>query len=399
MKLVYKTKWLGNRMQWVGLLVLAMLSCSKSDMRTPIDEAGPKPGTAKVEQVENLPGAAKISFSLPHSANILYVEADYMIRAGVHQQAVSSSYGNFLIVEGFSEAKEYPVSLTVVGRGGERSDPVDVIVHPSTPPVRESFESLAYVEDFGGISVNFLNETKAALSVSVLTKDAYGDWVDYDRYYTSRPDVAYPVRGLAAEPTTFGVYVTDRWGNNSDTLVQKLTPLFEQQLDKSKFQVLSLPDDVKNSWPTSGIWDNVDLVNGKGFSNQDAPFPKGFNFDIGVKSKISRLRLWGVHDNREFSGGNVKQFELWGSNDPGEGDDGWELLGAFEVVKPSGPGAQLTAEDRAAAANGMDFSIPVSAPAVRYVRFRIISTFASPPNSSLGASWVTELTLWGQYID
>src|SRR5690606_14988482 len=114
----------------------------------------------------------------------------------------------------------------------------------------------------------------------------------------------------------FGVYVTDRWGNNSDTLVQKLTPLFEQQLDKSKFQVLSLPDDVKNSWPTSGIWDNVDLVNGKGFSNQDAPFPKGFNFDIGVKSKISRLRLWGVHDNREFSGGNVKQFELWGSNDP-----------------------------------------------------------------------------------
>src|SRR5690606_34653968 len=104
-------------------------------------------------------------------------------------------------------------------------------------------------------------------------------------------------------------------------------------------------------------------------------------------------------DNREFSGGNVKQFELWGSNDPGEGDDGWELLGAFEVVKPSGPGAQLTAEDRAAAANGMDFSIPVSAPAVRYVRFRIISTFASPPNSSLGASWVTELTLWGQYID
>jgi len=400
MKIMKNISAYGFRIGYAYLLVMSIMACKESDLRKSIDEAGPKPDKVQVAEVENLHGGAKISFSLPDNSNLLYVQADYEIRPGVRQQSVSSSYGDFVILQGFSDVVDYTVSLTVVGRGGEKSDPVDVVVHPLTPPVKDVYSSLSYVEDFGGITVNFGNQTQADLSVSVLTKDSVGYWVDYDRYYTSRPEGMFPVRGLPARPTTFGVYVTDRWGNSSDTLVQKLTPLYEEEFSKSKFKGLNLPGDAKNSWAIEGIWDNITAVGQGGFSNQDAPFPKGFNFDIGAKSKLSRLRLWGVHDGREFSGGNVKVFELWGSNSPSaDGSlDGWELMGQFEVIKPSGLVGQLTSEDIEAAANGMDFSIPVSAPEVRYLRFRIISTFASPPNSTLGASWVLELSLWGQEI-
>ncbi len=389
--------------QWVVLVMycFGMDACKESDLRKPLEGAGEKPGVVTDVQVVNQPGGAKITYGLPNSADILYVTADYEIRPGVKEQAVSSLYDNSLLVQGFSDTLNHDVVLTVVNRGGNESDPVKVNIRPQIAPILQVYKELTYIEDFGGITVNFINTNKADLSISVLRKDSIGDWTDYDRYYTSRPAGVFPVRGLPAELTTFGVYVTDRWGNNSDTIVKNLTPLFEEQFDKSKFTVLNLPGDVKNSWNTAGIWDNVNVVaNNMGFSNQDAPFPKGFSFDMGVKGKLSRFRMWGVHDGREFSGGNIKTFEIWGSNSPApDGSyDGWERLGAYEVVKPSAPGTTITAEDKEAAANGMDFAVSLDAPEVRYIRFKAVSTFASPPNSALGACWVLELTLWGQTI-
>lgn len=388
--------------QWILLVMycLGMDACKESDLRKPLEGAGEKPAVVTDVQVINQPGGAKITYSLPNSTDILYVTADYEIRPGVKEQAVSSLYDNSLLVQGFSDTLNHDVVLTVVNRGGNQSDPVKVGIRPQIAPVLQVYKNLTYIEDFGGITVNFVNNDKADLSISVLVKDSLGDWTDYDRYYTSRPAGVFPVRGLPSLPTTFGVYVTDRWGNNSDTVVKNLTPLFEEQFVKTNFKVLSLPGDAVSAWGIAGLWDNINVVNNGGFSNQNNPFPKWFSFDMGLKGKLSRFRVWGVHDGREFSGGNVKKFELWGSNSPApDGSyDGWEQLGAYEVIKPSAPGTTITAEDKEAAANGMEFSVPINAPEVRYLRFKVISTFASPANSALGACWVLELTFWGQTI-
>lgn len=171
-------------------------------------------------------------------------------------------------------------------------------------------------------------------------------------------------------------------------------------LDKGKIAVFPLTGDAASSWDLQGLWnDNHDLrSNSGGFSNAGAAFPKWFSFDLGGVNKLDRFSIWGVHDGREYNAGNVRQFQLWGSNEPAAdgGFGGWTLLGEYEVVKPSGlPDGELSDEDRAAAAAGVEFSLPSGSPTVRYLRFVIVSTFDTPAGSPSGSSWLLEMSFWG----
>src|SRR3546814_17621944 len=60
----------------------------------------------------------------------------------------------------------------------------------------------------------------------------------------------------------FAVYVQDRWGNRSDTLVKDIRPIFEKQLDRTKFNVYPLPTDEEPAWGWTmpHIWDGI-IVN------------------------------------------------------------------------------------------------------------------------------------------
>src|SRR5690606_18154889 len=289
--------------------------------------------------------------------------------------------------------------LYAVDRSGNRSEKKTVTIRPLTPPVQMAFQTLDYVPGFGGIYLSFENLAKANLVANVLVKDEYGDWVEYDKYYTALPSGAYSVRNLGAVPTTFGVSIYDRWSNRSDTLIKELTPIYEMQLDKSKFAALPLPGDGANAWTLSGLWNDV-TASGHGISST-GPFPTRFNFSLGTRSKLSRFKFWGVYDGREYSNGNIREMEIWGSND-GELDpqgsfDGWEFLGLYTVVKPSGlPEGELSADDRATAAAGIEFDLPQDAPPVKYIRLNILSTFASPRNVANGTAWMREITFWGE---
>lgn len=382
----------------LGLLA-GFSSCKEENRRHPLENDGIPPAPISEVQVENLPGAARIAYSLPADEDLLYVQADYEIRPGVKQETKASFFDNALVVRGFGDTNPHEVQLYAVDRGGNKSDVVTATVHPLLPPVQAVYDSLDYYEDFGGISVSFVNGAQADIVVNVIVRDPSGEWVDYDRDYTSQASGLFTVRGLESRPTEFGVYVRDRWSNMSDTLIKTLTPLFEQELDKALFKPLVLPTDAASTWPLADLWNN-NTVQLSGFhSNGNEGFPESFTMDLGVKAKLSRFRTWQVHDGREYSSGNIKQFELWGSNAPASDGswDSWTLLGEFEIVKPSGMAVgQLSNEDIATAAAGDESLVPIAAPAVRYLRFKVISTFASPPNSSTGSAWLIELGFWGQ---
>src|SRR3546814_8490330 len=68
----------------------------------------------------------------------------------------------------------------------------------------------------------------------------------------------FSARGFESKPTVFGVFVEDRWGNVSDTLVSELTPLFEEEIPKP-FQKYVLPTDntalYSSSVPMENLWD------------------------------------------------------------------------------------------------------------------------------------------------
>lgn len=392
-------------MRYASLLLLALCcftSCKDDNLRTYIDHGTTAPAAVTDVKVESLPGAASITYTLPkNSLDLLYVQANYEIRPGVKQQALTSFYGDSILVQGFGDTAEHEVKLVSVDRSGNKSDPVIVKVKPLLPPVRQVYDSLSYSADFGGIRVITKNPSEAKLMIGVLIKDSLGEWVDYDRAYSGLADISFASRGLPAKPTVFGVYVRDRWKNYSDTLIQNFVPLFEKQLDPNNFQELSLKgDDKTNTWSVPGLWGgNPGGHNGVRSSNGT---PSHYQFSItktGKTAKISRFKIWGIFDGREYSSANVKDFEIWGSNNPAQDGsfDGWTLMGTFEVEKASGlPTGQLSNEDIATAAAGFEFDMPFSAPAVRFIRINVLSTFATPPNSDKGDIWLTQVAFWGQ---
>jgi hypothetical protein len=92
-----------------------------------------------------------------------------------------------------------------------------------------------------------------------------------------------------------------------------------------------------------------------------------------------------------FTGGNVKSFEIYGSNNP-DADGGWanwQLLGAFQSYVPNGT---PTAEDyQFVSVDGQDFDMPEVMPACRYIRFKTTGTYGGGPQVT-----ISEITFWGQ---
>src|SRR5690606_35307007 len=100
-----------------------------------------------------------------------------------------------------------------------------------------------------------------------------GEWSPVETYYTSQREGLFFARGFESTEQSFGVYMRDRWENYSDTLVRNLTPLFEEELDKSRFAEVRLPTDTwqkrySNSPGVSAIWNGNRATSGQSHNFQ-----------------------------------------------------------------------------------------------------------------------------------
>src|SRR5690606_20708908 len=118
----------------------------------------------------------------------------------------------------------------------------------------------------------------------------------------------------------------------------------------------------------------------------------------GVTAKLSRINLFQRGTLNElnllYAGGSPRTFEIWGSNNPAaDGSyDNWTLLRAGEIIKPSGlPLGTTNDEDKEVAKKGHEYSIPIEAEAVRYIRFKVTSTFGVTDYF-----WLSEIDVFGQ---
>ncbi|MBB4037628.1 hypothetical protein GGR21_003548 [Dysgonomonas hofstadii] len=358
--------------------LLVLISCSE-DVHGPLSGDKSVPPPVFNVSVENLSGAAKITYSLPVNDNLLYIKAVYTI-AGVTKDTKVSSKVNSLYIEGFDKAEEYEVALYSVSKGEVESAPVLVKVYPLTPPIASVYDSLNVFETFGGIVVQFENKEKANISIEVLVEDISG-WKNLDTYYTKLEKGMFAIRGLNNEPIDFAICVRDRWLHTSDTLKINMTPLFEEELNIRLFKDARFPGealDHSSAWSLAKIWDN-DMSTGLQVK-LNTPYPFWFTFDLGVTAKLSRFKLWQRQGQYIYSHFNPHEWELWGSNNPDQGWNNWTRLGHFVMVKPSGlPVANnnFTEEDRLAAEAGNEFEIEIDAPAVRYIRWRHIDSWAT----------------------
>ncbi len=122
------------------LIAAAIFSRSKvADYKDVVSADKTKPGSVTNVQVKNEAGSAIITYDLPASENVLYVQASYMINGSASRQTKSSFYSDTIHVGGFEKSQDYKVTPHTVSRANVMSDPVEVTVHPGTPAYLEAF--------------------------------------------------------------------------------------------------------------------------------------------------------------------------------------------------------------------------------------------------------------------
>src|SRR3546814_435289 len=202
-------------------LALGAPACQETEVAPTVND-GVAPGPVTVSGVTNLSGAAEIYFQLPSDDDVLYVKGQCSTADGQVRESKVSYYNRSLTVSGFGDTREYDVQLYAVDKGGNESAPVSVTVHPEKAPFLLVYDSLKVISDFGGINISYRNEEEDNVAIIVLTDDSLGNFVPVNTHYTNLRRGDFSTRGLPSEETEFGVYIRDRWGNLSDTLLVTL---------------------------------------------------------------------------------------------------------------------------------------------------------------------------------
>lgn len=375
--------------------MVSLVSCEK-ETHKPLYEGG-KPGAVSGYTVENLAGAAKITCKVSDEKT-LYVKAVYTIKNGIKRVAKASKFDNTLILDGFPEAKEYTVSVYAVSVDEKESEPIQVIVNPSTPPYKEVRNNLEFTATYGGGLITGTNDTKANLMIGVITKGASEEWEDVTEYFSSATEIYFTFRGFEPKPREFGIYVRDQWQNYSDTLFQTITPWEEVKVDMSNFQQTVLPGDApaRAANQLRKMFDGVTGSWVNGYYSEAVGVPQHITIDLQKTFQLSRFKMW-QNSNLYYQSANAKHMKIWGSMNPnpnGEFDDTWYLLGEFDNWKPSGlPPGEMSDEDLARAEEGNEFTFELNTQPARYLRIETLETYQ--PRSQV---YFVELAFWGREI-
>ncbi|MDR0414858.1 MAG: DUF5126 domain-containing protein [Prevotellaceae bacterium] len=379
-------KTTANTLFFASLLLL--WSCADVETRKPFGENdGKAPGVVAFAGYTQTPGGAIVKFIAPPDEDLMYIRAKFVLDNGNPQESRASLYSDELSVEGFGNTEVKTLTFSAVDRYGNESEATTYDVVPGTPPCQVAYDSMSMTSTFGGAYVQTRNSNRKLLYIDVYTTDSVGEWYNAHTEYTAMSNIRFAVRGFANSLRRFRVVVRDMFDNSSQTYEAELTPLFEQQLDLTKFKAVILPTDLRmdafgkiedmfngvNTWGERNFAHSADFLS----------FPQHFTFDMGVVANISRYVYWGRMNDYGatyiFDHGNMKTWEVWGSlnPDPNGGWNNWTKLMDCESIKPSGlPKGENTDEDMEYARKGEEFINPLDNVPVRYIRIKLLTTFS-----------------------
>jgi hypothetical protein len=376
------------------VFVCFFLSCKESELgQTATDSVSPAP--IKAPAVENVPGGAVITYTIPEDEDLLYVKAIYTLDNGTVMEQKASAYTNTLKIEGFGKARAVDVQLVAGDRSKNESQAVIVKANPLDAPIYEIYKSMQVSRDFGGVRLAWNNPTTADVVISVVTPNEDAEYKVAGNIYTNAKIGKGVVRGFPSVEREFGVALRDRWGNTTDTLKGRYTPLFEEEI-KGRFARFNPPGipykQYQAAYAIEMLWDGNIATS---YLVQSGGYPYSFTFDMGYLTKLSRIKqVQRQGETLAFTSQNVNKFELWGSATPNVTDDyaGWTKLGDFTTTKPSGSVQGVnTPEDLAFAIAGEDIDMDPNLPPVRYIRYVVKATWSGDANFSIG-----ELKLFGE---
>jgi len=162
------------------------------------------------------------------------------------------------------------------------------------------------------------------------------------------------------------------------------------KLDKSKFREYILPTDaaaqVGIGWFVRNMWDGR-TNSDPGYHSFSIPKPAHVTVDLGTSDySLYSFRLWQRTDwGSSYAHGNPKTFTLWGSNTPAADGTyaGWTKLGDFTSNTHNLSEGEL-------------FIIPSGAPASRYLRIQVSSTWGF--GTANDPIVIMEIELMGNFV-
>lgn len=381
---------------YVIVCFMIISSCEEKEQGPSIKYSNQPSPVANIE-INNVPGGAEITYTLPEEEDVAYVRAEYTLISGQKRRVVSSKYKNHIEISGFSRSEEKVIRLYTVDNSENSSNPVEVVIKPKDALIHSIIDSIRFYGTFGGIVFEVSNEKENELVLHTEYIDSLGMWSEIGKFYITQKFVRETVRGFEAEPVEVRVFLTDVWKNASDTIVKTITPLFEEELDKSLWTNAKLPGDFYTphyaSRPFKNIYDGS--IDSRAFLSdlKTGTIPAYFTLDLGGLYKLGRMKMWPYQaDGWFYERFDPRYFEIYASETPSEDWSDWTLLGSFESLKPSGaPTGTVTDEDINAARNGYNFVFEPTEKTFRYFRFRTLETW-----SMRGGYMISELSLWGQ---
>lgn len=387
------------------LVTLISLSCFLScqeESHKPLFEGG-VPDKITQYKIENLSGAAAISFKIDDPRTV-YVKAVYTLKEGLTRSAKASKYDNVLMIDGFSEVKDYTVAIYAVSADEQQSEPTYVTVHPSTPPFQKVVHELLVNPDWGGGKILGDNMTSSQLMIGVLKKNnTTNTWEEVELFFTEGKSFSFNFRGLKPVETQFGIFVRDKWQNYSDTMTFVFEPWEEIKLPLThqNFNQIVLPGDAAGqaAYGLRRLFDGLKFSWADGYySTATEPFPKVITIDLLAKYQLSRWKYF-QNGNLYYQSANAKHMRIWGNNTLDTDYSKWKLLGEWDDWRPSKRppttgNSGLTDEDLAKAQAGNDFDFPLGIEGVRYIRIETLSTWE--PRTQV---YFPEIEFWGRRVD
>ncbi|MDR2146250.1 MAG: DUF4959 domain-containing protein [Tannerella sp.] len=429
--------------KFTGLLFLisfVLLSCSEEPVGQTATNKTPPPPLTNVKVTPTY-GGAYVTYSLPDEKDISYVKCEFTYN-GKTRTVRSSIYKNYLEIDGLGEPEEIELKMYVVNHSEITS-----VVHiekfvPLEAPMSFILHSFRIEPAYGGVTITWENPTMIMAGISFLAADDNGTLELKDIVFSSLPFGTKKMRGFNTNKRLFAMCISDKYENVSDTFKIEVTPLYEMELDKSKFKRVPLTADqlavsappVKNlhditnsnhdNRPIEKIWDGIGNAAGEeshytiwhtwasGWS-----IPLYFTIDLGIESQLTRIVVYNRSgDNGDYlypyAQHNLRRFEVWGTNelknttvnpqgyqisespywDNNDWQADWSLLADCEIIRPSGnsPGALSTPEDIDAHIAGFEFEFRQGVPKTRYLRFIVNETWART-----AALHLSEISIFG----
>ena len=243
------------------LLLLTVFSGCKEEYigQYPVDSVAPK--QVSNVQVQNMKGRVVLTYTLPEEDDLLCVTARYVLQNGVKREMSSSAYSNKIELKGFGKGRKYQVELYSIDKSYNESAPCVVEVEPEDSPIYDVFHTLQLFDAFGGVKLHWENPLKENVVLGAMMKESDGTWKHVETIYSSEAVADKAIRGLDAKPADFAFYFRDIYDNHTDTLYKEMTPLFEEEMDKSKFMEFPLGKYFTHnnfgSKSMTGMWNNV----------------------------------------------------------------------------------------------------------------------------------------------